>query len=352
MLKDLCFEILKSCPNNCLFCSSNASFSCTELIEFELFKKTLEYIESKYGIEEISLSGGEPFLHPNINEIVELCKNKGLRTVIFTSGIKKSTNVDQETKTRLLEEQRKKLEEIEENEPWNERLKQSIKTHYQNILNPNMFTSLTYEELKHLKDIGLDKIVFDYQAYEEDSYNELMGTKNLLDKLLLSIIKAKQAGLDIDVHFIPNKINYKEFPDLLECLEIAEVKNISILNFVPQGRGEINKERLLLDEQEMCEFIEIYQNSKNNFSGRIRVGIPLSKDSIHKCTAGLDKLVIKYDGTVLPCPAFKEIPIEELQRYGVKRINIRTNLEDLKVVNGTRKQPLCKIIYDNNKMKI
>jgi len=352
MLKDLCFEILRSCPNNCLFCSSNASYNCHEIIELDLFNKTLDYIYSQYGIEEISLSGGEPFLHPNILEIIEICKSKGIRTIIFTSGIKKSSILDESTKTRLIEERDKKLKEVEELEPWNDRLKNNIRKYYQNILEPEIFTSLSLEELIRLKKLGLDKIVFDYQATYIDSYNEIMGTKNLLDKLLSSIIKAHKAGLDIDVHFIPNKINYKEFPDILECLEIAGVKNISILNFVPQGRGEINQERLLLNDEEMQEFIDIYNQNKSMFSGHIRIGIPLSKDSTHKCTAGLDKLVIKYDGTILPCPAFKEIPIEELQKYGVQKINIRTNLEDLKVVNGTRKHPLCKTIHNNNKMQI
>lgn len=352
MLKDLCFEIIKACPNNCLFCSSNASINCSEIIEFDLFKKTLEYIETKYGIEEISLSGGEPFLHPQIMDIIELCKSKGIRTVIFTSGIKKSLSLDAETKKQLLQEKEEKLSEISQHEPWNERAKRGISAYYDRLLQQEEFTHLSFEELQRLKKLGLDKIVFDWQALEEDLYNELMGTKHLLDKLLSSVIKASHAGLDIDVHFIPNKINYKEFPDILECLEIAGVKNISILNFVPQGRGEINRERLLLNEEEMREFIDIYNNCKDSFSGHIRVGIPLSKDSTHKCTAGFDKLVIKYDGTVLPCPAFKEIPIEELERYGVRKINIRTNLEDLKVVNGTRKNPLCKTIYDNNKLKI
>ena len=74
MLKDLCFEILKACPNNCLFCSSNASINCNEVIELELFKKTLNHIYDKYGIEEISISGGEPFLHPNLFEIIKACK--------------------------------------------------------------------------------------------------------------------------------------------------------------------------------------------------------------------------------------------------------------------------------------
>ena len=47
------------------------------------------------------------------------------------------------------------------------------------------------------------------------------------------------------------KPNYKEFPDIIECLEISGVKNISILNFVPQGRGMENREELLLNEQEL-----------------------------------------------------------------------------------------------------
>ncbi|MBQ7104973.1 MAG: radical SAM protein [Bacilli bacterium] len=352
MLKDLCFEILKACPNNCLFCSSNAGINCNEVIELELFKKTLNHIYDKYGIEEISISGGEPFLHPNLFEIIKACKEKNIRTIIFTSGIKRNSDIPLDEKEVLIEEMKKKLEEIEKHEPWNQKAKDRITNYYQSLLNPRNFTNLSTEELQKLKDIGLDKIVFDWQALTEDNYNELMGTKKLLTSLLTSVIKASSVGLDIDVHFIPNKINYQEFPDILECLEIAGVKNISILNFVPQGRGEINQERLLLDSEEMQEFIDIYNNCKDLFTGKIRVGIPLSKDSTHKCTAGLDKLVIKYDGTVLPCPAFKEIDIELLEKYGVKKINIRENLEDIRVINGTRKNPLCKTIYDNNKLKI
>ena len=47
------------------------------------------YFINHGGIEELSISGGEPFLHPNLFEMVEFCKDKGIRTVIFTSGIKK-----------------------------------------------------------------------------------------------------------------------------------------------------------------------------------------------------------------------------------------------------------------------
>ena len=33
------------------------------------------------------------------------------------------------------------------------------------------------------------------------------------------------------------KVNYQEIGDILEISEIANIKSISILNFLPQGRG-------------------------------------------------------------------------------------------------------------------
>ena len=96
----------------------------------------------------------------------------------------------------------------------------------------------------------------------------------------------------------------------------------------------------------MQEFVSIYESSKNNFNGNIRVGIPLIQEDSHLCTAALSKLVIKYDGTVLPCPAFKEYPTEALNRIGIKTPNIHTNLSDVKVYSGSRKKPLCKKLYN------
>ena len=74
MLKDLCFEIIQTCPNNCLFCSSCAGMDKDTVIDIDVFKKTIEYFMKLGFIEEISFSGGEPFLHPNLFEMIEYCK--------------------------------------------------------------------------------------------------------------------------------------------------------------------------------------------------------------------------------------------------------------------------------------
>ena len=55
----------------------------------------------------------------------------------------------------------------------------------------------------------------------------LMGSNNFT-LVAQSIIRATTVGLDTDVHFVPMKVNYRELPDLIEILNIAEIRNFSL----------------------------------------------------------------------------------------------------------------------------
>ena len=346
MVKDLCFEIIEACPNKCKFCSSNSCLNMSKIISFEDFKRVIDYFIDEGGIEELSLSGGEPFLHPDLFQMVEYAKSYEIKTVIFTSGIKKSLSLTDEEITFYKNEMNCKLAEIEECEPWNDRLKNNIKNYYERLLSPTSFNSITKQELTLLRNYGLDKIVFDYQAYEHETDEYLMGRDRQKHFCLLnSMMNASSTGIDTDIHFIPMKPNYKEIPDILDMLEIAGIKNISILNFVPQGRGKQNIDNLMLSNEELIEFMKILEASKERYSGNVRIGIPLMGDNTHKCNAGLEKLDIKFDGTILPCPAFKELDNETMRKYGIKYYNIYENLEEVKVPGGKRVEPLCRKIY-------
>lgn len=326
MLKDLCFEVIQTCPNECLFCSSNSSIHKNCIIDIELFKRTVDHFVNLGGIEEISISGGEPFLHNSLFDMVSFCKSKQIKTVIYTSGIKKRTKIP-EGELKYLSPAEKRIVEM---------------------MQKSGFSEISKREFNQLKNLGLDKIVFDLQAIDVEEYNKLMGTKNYICYVLDSILFASLSGLNVDVHYIPNKINYKQFPDLIEILNIGEVKNLSILNFVPQGRGEKNEKDLALNSKEMQEFIELFNHYKDKFNGEIRIGIPLNSNKVHLCTAGYDKINIKYDGTVLPCPAFKEIDVKILSRYGFTLYNINSDLDKIKLTSGIRDKPLCKEIYSFN----
>lgn len=301
------------------------------------------------GIEELSLSGGEPFLHPDIIRMVEYAKSFGIRTVIFTSGVILGKEISEKDKDILLRELDNKLNEIEKSESYNEFLKRNLRRYYNQFITRKQFSYIDRFLLHQLKIIGLDKIVFDMQAYEADTDSYIMGrNEQARQALLKSLINASFENLNIDVHFVPMKPNYKEINDILELLEIADVKQISLLNFLPQGRGKLNIKDLMINDEEKQEFFKILENGRKNFSGNVRIGIPLQGDDTHKCNAGLEKLDIKFNGDVLPCPAFKEITSEECEKFNIKIPNIYRNLEEVYIPGkGKRIKQLCKQIYED-----
>ncbi len=320
MIKDLCFEIIQKCPNNCLFCSSKSSYDKGNIIDFKTIKKTIDFFVDNGGVKEISLSGGEPLLHPNIFDIVKYCHDKGIFTTIYTSGIVK--NESNFTSPNA------KFDKI------------------LGMLNNRTFSEITYETYSKLKSAGLDKIVFDMQASEVDEYNNLMGSKNNFTCLLRSMLNARKFDIVTSIHFVPNKINASQFKDVVELAEIAEIKEVRVLKFVPQGRGRENRDRLMLSEDELKEFVESCGKIKSDKTV-IKIGIPLQNKNTHKCSAGYDKIDIRYDGQILPCPAFKDTDLSRLEKKGFKSINIYKNLEDFKSFNDvTRVRPLCEEIND------
>ena len=140
-LKDLCFEVIQACPNRCKFCSSNSSIEKSTIITFNQFKKTIDYFLSQGGIGEISISGGEPFLHPDIFDMIKYCKDKGIRTVVFTSGIKRASDMTSEMIEDMKKRCEEQIKEIDEHEPWNERLKRNVQNFYDRVTKPNEFSA-------------------------------------------------------------------------------------------------------------------------------------------------------------------------------------------------------------------
>ena len=101
----------------------------------------------------------------------------------------------------------------------------------------------------------------------------------------------------------------------------------------------------MLNDEELREFSTILNEARKKFTGNVRIGIPLNGRISHLCTAGTEKLDIRYDGMILPCPAFKEISVENMEKYGIRLHSIYEDLERVVVPGGKRKMPLCKQIY-------
>ncbi len=77
-------QVTRKCNQHCLFCS-NPELEAT--LSVEQAREQLEKLEEA-GYDGVILTGGEPTLHPHLDEIVRLARETGLRVRIITNGQK------------------------------------------------------------------------------------------------------------------------------------------------------------------------------------------------------------------------------------------------------------------------
>lgn len=75
------------CNNKCVWCYEEGQIAKT--MSKELSFESINFL-SELGINYLNLIGGEPTLHPNISEIINYSKNKGVNPSLVTNGRKLS----------------------------------------------------------------------------------------------------------------------------------------------------------------------------------------------------------------------------------------------------------------------
>lgn len=287
-LKEITIEITQQCPNQCIYCSSFSGPNKTTCLSTE---NIIEVVDDAValGCKSISLSGGEPFLHPGLVQIVNHITKLGLRCYIYTSGIYIDHGDPCSIPVKILEELNGKV----------------------------------------------DKYVVNVEADNDVLYNKIMGTSFHGFTLMKQFIKeVVLIGGVVEAHFVPMKFNYYQIPYVVDMCKELGVSRISFLRFVAQGRGGENVELLMLDEKEMAEAKKLMNYCVSKNAIEVRLGIPFSNCSCRiNCLTGTSKLNIRYDGNVYPCEAFKNDQLKQIINIPVDNI----------------KEERLKIIYNNSK---
>lgn len=294
MLKEISIEIIRKCPNKCVHCSSLSSEECREIIPFGKFKEVIDGVKA-LGLKTICFSGGEPFLHPDIVEMIDYVYNKGLNCYIYSSGI-------------CLDCMKNKISIPEK------------------ILD-NISGKVT-------------KIIFNIEAADECIYDVIMGTQSCFCLLEQSIKKALSRKIVVEGHFVPMKLNKNQIEPVVDFCERLGVSKVSFLRLVMHGRALNNKERLLLSEEELKEVEEQLVKLYKSKSSYIRIGVPLLGETKEAhCEAANGKLNIRYDGNVYPCEVFKnhraEI-LDDTKPENIFREKIEKIYEDSKYLQKVR----------------
>jgi len=270
MLKEVSIEIIRKCPNKCLHCSSLSDENCVEILDYDRFVAIVQDAY-KLGAKTICLSGGEPFLHSNITEMIGFVASLGLQAYVYTSGI-------------VLSEGNKK-------------------------------TSISKYVLKEICS-KVNKLIFNIEAATPSIYDEIMGTTDCFEKLKQSVRDAHGFGITTEAHFVPMKLNVGEVRAVVELCKELNVSRLSFLRLVLHGRAQVNESKIALSNDELEKFKAELEKLKKQSKLDIRIGVPLSTDvSCHRCEAANGKLNIKYDGSVFPCEVFKNERMAQVLNY-------------------------------------
>lgn len=259
-LFEVTIEVTQQCPNKCIYCSSMSSPDKTGALDFDTICQCVDDAAS-LGAKLINLSGGEPMLRPDIAQIADYIHNKGLKIRLYCSGI-----------------------------------------YYD-----GSYYSMPIELLESIKG-KVDNLIFNYESCFPELYSKIMGTTP--DNLALleeTIINAIQLGITVEAHLVPMKCNYRQIPETLTKLYSMGVTNISLLRLVHQGRVEENKDIVVLSEDEELDLkamlVELSQKYEKT---KLRLGKPYRTEKFVSCNTGTVRLVVRYDGFVFPCGAFKD----------------------------------------------
>jgi radical SAM protein with 4Fe4S-binding SPASM domain len=231
------------------------------------------------GLRCLALSGGEPLLHPEFRQILVGCRSLGLnRLQVYTSGVVRSS----------------------EGAP------------------------------VPLRDAGLlacvrennAELVFSVESSDPSVHDTLVGASPRHSVLVESLHRAIAEGIHVECNIVPNKLNLSTLAVTAGELVRLGVSRVNFLRLVPQGYARDNRERLWLRPSDLAELDEVFSNIRSlpRAGELFRFGVPFSArcGSPGQCQAGLSKLIVRWDGIVLPCEAFKDCENEEFELGDVR----------------------------------
>lgn len=259
-LREIKIEVTHKCPMACIHCSSDATPLCQrEMTKDKCFEIINQAIEM--GVEEVSFSGGEPLIWPWIAEAIKSASEGNMKVAIYTTG-------------------------------------------YVDMID-TLYTTL--------KECGLKKAIFSVYGPSELIHERVTRLAGSFNKTLQSMEYAHEAGIETEVHFVAMSKNYRYLKDIVELVVKYGITRVSVLRFVPQGRGALLSASSLDKKQNLDLKKTIIQLRKEGYD--VRTGSPFNVFMINSqpaCYSGIDRVIISPDLRIYPCDAFKQIMAEEL----------------------------------------
>jgi radical SAM protein with 4Fe4S-binding SPASM domain len=257
-IAELKIELTQECPLACIHCSTRSNRFAKSALPPEVVVRLLNEAHDM-GAKKVAITGGEPLVYAELNRVLKTASSLGLSTTVYTTGVKN------------------------------------------NDLDP-----VDTEDVSRLMAAGLGRIIFSIYAAKREIHESITGFPSF-EPTLQAIERCVQSGLPVEFHFVALRQNYLQFPEVVRLAARLGVPRVSVLRFVPQGRGAMIREEQDLTTEDGRTFSKMVSDLKSSETVHVRLGAPMNILGLSHtcCDAAQDIVVIDHRGRVFPCDAFK-----------------------------------------------
>lgn len=293
------FEIENGCLLKCRHCSSFATdqgkwmnYTTREMIAFlQIFS------EKKY----IFLTGGEPLLHNEFDDIIFSLKNElsNVSVGAFTTGI---------------------------------------------VVQQGKLCGISEKRAHNLATLGLEMCYFSIYSAQAKKHDWMTENDGSFELTIESIRRLHEQDVEVKINLVITKKNQDEIGDIIELASSLGCTEVRLLKLVNHGRAENCWADIGVSEQEYRENVlknvNIYKNIKVTASSCSDILPCRPFSNAEGCQAGSKLAYVTYEGNVFPCACTKN---NEIYKIGKIDDIVRLNqyFERIKAVNDIA---ICKII--------
>ena len=253
-------ELTHRCPLQCPYCSNPLEL---ERVNAEL--TTAEWQDvmrqaGELGILQIHLSGGEPTVRKDLEDIVDVAAKAGLYTNLITAGV-----------------------------------------------------TLTRDRLKKLKDLGLDHVQLSIQDVDEENAERISAYKGGLAKKRELGKWVREFDMPLTINAPIHRHNIKNLPRIIDFAVEMGAERLEVANIQYYAWALKNRAALMPTRAEFMKSAEIVEEAKERLKG-ILVFDFVVPDYYAKtpkpCMGGWGRGIMNItpSGKVLPCHASETVP--------------------------------------------
>lgn len=260
---DIQVEITNKCILKCKHCSSIANTNHIEL-DTTTFIKFLNRISSDRKIK-LTLTGGEPLLRFDLEELLEAIKNlnREIEVGIFTTGLVKSGKI---------------IESISEN------------------------------KIRRLISLGLTFAYISIYSNEDVEHDSVTKEPLSFIKTIRAIKNFITLGVETNINLPLMKLNVYKLDKIIEYVKDIGVNEVRILKLINHGVASDNWNDIGVDKKVQLNAIskiDLSKDIKISFGGFLEIMSCQYISEDKKCLAGKNKIYIDNYGCLYPCGSVK-----------------------------------------------